>query len=298
MPWNGSGATTLTQDFSVDRDAGLPDSRIQADLVDDVLEDIAEMIEACVNRNGETAVNADINWGDFKITNLGAATAATDAARANQVASGALVYGGTTGGSSNAYTVTQGFLSALATGTRLLVLLNHTNTGAATAAVNGGSAIDIRMLDNTALRGGELVSGRFAELLYDGANLKLVAPSTASDQYVRAAQLAMTKQAVSTTGASLAIDMNLGWHVALSLGHTITGFTVSNWPPDGILGKLTLEISNTGSFDIDDYPGTTIWSFGSVPTVTSGSGEKDTIMLTSHDGGTNFRGYVVGQDMS
>lgn len=298
MPWNGSGATTLTQDFSVDRDAGLPDSRIQADLVDDVLEDIAEMIEACVNRNGETAVNADINWGGFKITNLGAATAATDAARANQVASGALVYGGTTGGSSNAYTVTQGFLSSVSTGTRLLLIANHTNTGAATIAVNAGSAVDVRMCDNTALRGGEIVSGQAFEVAYDGSNFKLLSPAPSADKYLRAAQLAMTKQTVSTTGTSLAIDMNLGWHVALSLGHTITGFTVSNWPPDGILGKLTLEITNSGAFDIDDYPGTTIWSFGSMPTVTSGSGEKDTIMITSHDGGTNFRGYVVGQDMS
>ena len=117
MPWNGSGAITLTQDFIADYNAGPPASTITAAKMDDVLEDLADCIEACLNRNGENQPTTNINWGGYKITNLGAATVATDAVRARQVAENAIQYGGTTGGSSNAYTVTNTILTTPATGT-------------------------------------------------------------------------------------------------------------------------------------------------------------------------------------
>lgn len=181
MPWNGSGAITLTQDFIADFNAGPPTSIITAAKMDEVLEDLADCIEACINRNGENQPTANINWGGYKITNLGAATAATDAVRARQVAENALQYGGTTGGSSNAYTVTNGFLTTPAAGTRLLVKANHTNTDAATVNVNSGGDVAIKRRDgSTALSSGEIVSGYFFELVYDGTFYRLEGGSAAS----------------------------------------------------------------------------------------------------------------------
>ena len=175
MPWSGAGVVSLTQDFPADVLAGSPDNIIDADKMDDVLEDLANCIEACLNRNGENAIAANISWGGFRITSLGAATSVNDGVRARQVAENALQYGGSTGGSSNAYTVTNSFISSVGTGTRLLVLPNHTCSGASTLAINGGSAIAIKAADgSTALVSGDITSGRFCELVYDGTVWRLV----------------------------------------------------------------------------------------------------------------------------
>jgi len=109
----------------------------------------------------------------------------------------------------------------------------------------------------------------------------------------------LTNQAVATAGTSLAIDLADGGHVSLALGHSISvAFTVTNWPASGTFGRLMLSITNGGANNISVWPGTTIWAGGAVPTITSGNGKKDTIILTSVDGGTNFRGYVVAQNMA
>lgn len=175
MGWDGGGAVNLSQDFIADALAGPPLSKISSAKMDDVLEDLATAIEATLNRNGENAVAANINWGGYKITNLGAATAATDVPRARQIAENALQYGGTTGGSSNAYTVTQTFLTTLAAGARLLCLANHTSTGAVTLTVNGGTTYTIYRSDgSTNIPPGSIISGRFFEVVFTGTSFVLL----------------------------------------------------------------------------------------------------------------------------
>lgn len=175
MGWNGSGTVTLLYDFSTDRDAGSPTNIIDADRVDAQLVDMAAAIQACINKNGENSPTTSVSWGSQRITSLGAATAANDAARARQVAENALQYGGTTGGSANAYTLSQTFVSTVATGTRLLCLANFSNTGAATLNVNGGGATSIKMQNgSTALPANAILSGYFFEVTYDGTNWRLL----------------------------------------------------------------------------------------------------------------------------
>lgn len=112
------------------------------------------------------------------------------------------------------------------------------------------------------------------------------------------ARLWGTRQTITANSSTLNIDMALGWYAAVSLAANVTTFTVSNWPASGSLAKLVLEVSNAGAYNITDWPGTTVWSGGAAPTLTSGAGKKDTLMLTSLDGGSNFRGYVLGLNMS
>lgn len=110
--------------------------------------------------------------------------------------------------------------------------------------------------------------------------------------------LAGQSQAVSASSSTLNIDLSRGWHVRLALGATVTTFTVSNHPAAGIICRLTIDITSSGAYNITDWPGTTTWPGGYAPTITSGAGNLDTIILTSADGGTNFRGFVAGQDFS
>lgn len=196
MGWDGGGAVNLSQDFIADALAGPPLSKISSAKMDDVLEDLATAIEATLNRNGENAIAANINWGGFRITNLGAATAATDAPRARQVAENALQYGGTTGGAANAYTVTQGFLTTLVAGTRLLCLANHTNSGASTLTVNGGSAYTIHQKDGSSnIPANAIVSGYYFEVVFTGASFVLMAGAESAGTGLTSGDIGVTVQA-------------------------------------------------------------------------------------------------------
>jgi hypothetical protein len=176
MGWDGNGVVTLTQDFTTDLASGLPESRISALKVDDVLEDLAAAIENTLNRNGENAIAANINWGGNRITNLGAASSANDACRARQIAENTLQYAGTTGGTGNSFTITSSYVIAVAAGLRLLCLANRSNTGAATLSVNGATGIAIKKKfdHDTALAADDIVSGKQFEVFFDGTYFILI----------------------------------------------------------------------------------------------------------------------------
>lgn len=105
---------------------------------------------------------------------------------------------------------------------------------------------------------------------------------------------ATESQTLTTTGASQDIDYSLGAYTILNLGHNVTTLTVSNWHPNGT-SRLTLEVRNTGAFNIT-FPTGWLAVGGAAPTITSGNGKKDVIVLTSEDAGTTVYIHNVGQD--
>ncbi len=107
----------------------------------------------------------------------------------------------------------------------------------------------------------------------------------------------VNKQSLTNNTSSIVIDVSQGGMLALTLNATITSFSVINWPVAGIFGRLVIEVTNNGSFNITSWPGSTIWPNGTAPNVTSGAGAKDTYLLTSSDGGNNFRGYIIAQNL-
>ena len=60
MPWSG-GTFTLNQDFPADRDAGAPDHFIDADKVDDELQNIKAGLEACLHRGGQNVMTGSLD---------------------------------------------------------------------------------------------------------------------------------------------------------------------------------------------------------------------------------------------
>ena len=117
-----------------------------------------------------------------------------------------------------------------------------------------------------------------------------------SSAAVTSSILAKTAQSVTSSSASLSINCSLGMEVDLTLNASVTSVGVTNWPAAGSLGTLTLNIANGGAYTMTGWPGTTRWAYGVAPSLTSSG--KDTIVLTSSDGGSTFRGYVVAQNMS
>ena len=87
MSWSGgiftrtngvyTGATVWFQDYT-------HNVKIVYDRHDTHDQDLAEGINACINKNGQNSPTTNINWGGFKITNLAQGSATADSARYGQ----------------------------------------------------------------------------------------------------------------------------------------------------------------------------------------------------------------------
>jgi hypothetical protein len=77
-------------------------------------------------------------------------------------------------GTANAYAVTLSPAPTLVAGSEVIFKAAHTNTGASTLAVNGGSPTNIYKLNaSTALAAGDIVTGQIVTVIYDGTYFQL-----------------------------------------------------------------------------------------------------------------------------
>jgi hypothetical protein len=99
-------------------------------------------------------------------------------------------------------------------------------------------------------------------------------------------------QNITAEGENLVIDYAQGKHVRLTLAATITDLAVINWPAQNRIARLTLEITNSGDFDVTGWPANTKWPDGAPPSLTS-QGQDMVILTTTNSGGTIF-GFPAG----
>jgi len=69
-----------------------------------------------------------------------------------------------------------------------------------------------------------------------------------------------------TADGDLSIGRSVSKHRVITLNGDVTSFEITGWPPAGLLGNLTLEVHNAGSFLISVWPDGTIWDGGFAPT--------------------------------
>lgn len=140
-------------------------------------EDIANGINTCLTKDGTNTATANLPMGGFRHTNPGVAAAYTDYARASQVQDGSLIYGGTTGGTTTAYTLTPGVvLNSRVVGMRVRAVINATNTGVATLNVSGTGAANIVSVSGSQCPTGTLLINKRYEFEWDGTNWIVVSP--------------------------------------------------------------------------------------------------------------------------
>lgn len=178
MPWNGSGTFTRSNGFNTGTTVWTADKnaavKITASRHDNHDNDLRDGINACLAKNGENAATANLPMAGFKHTNVAEASARTDYARYSQVQDGAPLWGGTSGGTANAQTLSlTPAITAYATGMAIRFIPGSANTGATTLAVNGLSTKNIYYM-NKALVGGELQASVPATLIYDGTQWQLL----------------------------------------------------------------------------------------------------------------------------
>ena len=174
MPRNGAGTFsrsngTYTGSNVWDQDAAA-DIAIESARHDTHDQDIADALTASLAKDGQTSPTASLPMAGFRHTNVGAATARTDYARASQCQDGAFSFGGTSGGSLSAYTLTlTPAPAAYVAGMLVSFIANHTNTGAATLNLNGVGAIAIRFGSGaTALPAGAIQNGGVVTVMHNG----------------------------------------------------------------------------------------------------------------------------------
>lgn len=155
--------------------------------------------------------DSNINWAENQ-----APSTVNDSARAMMAALAAFYdqIGGalTVGGSSNAYTITNaspGTWAAYANGDLIMFKANHTNSGAATINVDAIGAKTIKTADGGDVVSGDIVSGGFYLLAYDGTNFQIVntigggsyQPLDATTTAIAALTLDGTNSYIRATGA-------------------------------------------------------------------------------------------------
>ena len=172
MSWSGStfsralGSTQWQNDASsnVGIEAGIHDAQDN---------DLANGIDNCINKNGANSPTANLSMGGFKHTNVADATAMTQYATLGQIANGAVLYAGTSGGSANAQTLSPTpAIAAYVTGQQFRFVSGFTSTSTLTLAISGLAAKNCLLLNSGAPFSSLifLTAGSQYEATYDGTN--------------------------------------------------------------------------------------------------------------------------------
>lgn len=151
MARDGSGTFNLAQA------AFTSGTTIESAKVNSDLSDIAAGLTQSISKDGQTTYTANQPMGGFKITGLGAATAGTDAARADQVIGSPLDYADDSG-TATAYAIAPSpGISAYAVGQRFSFKAGNANSGAdPTLDVNSVGAGIIYWPDGSSLIAGDI----------------------------------------------------------------------------------------------------------------------------------------------
>ena len=103
--------------------------------------DAATAMSNRICKDGQTTITANIPFGGYKATGLGAGTARTDGASLATIQDGTGVYVATVGGTANAITLTPSpAIAAYVAGQTFSFSVAATNTGAVTIAISGLTA--------------------------------------------------------------------------------------------------------------------------------------------------------------
>lgn len=164
MPRDGAG------NYSLPQPAFQPNTVISSSAVNSDFSDVASALTASLAANGETPVTANLPMSNFRHTGVSNATARNQYASAGQVQDGALVWGGTTGGTASAMTatVTPGSL-AYVSGLTVRVTAAATNAAGSTFDLNALGAKKMYYAgvgSPVQAVGGEMQGGCIYELCY------------------------------------------------------------------------------------------------------------------------------------
>ena len=170
MSYNGSGTFVINS-------AGTPyvsGTVISSTAANALNADLATGLTTCLTKDGQTTPTANIPLGGFKITNLGAGTVASDAARLSQVQNSTTTTLITAAGTDTITGTVTPTLTAYTAGQVFSFVVAATNTGAVTLNVDSIGAKAVTRTGAVALVAGDMVTGQVAVVEYDGTRFQLI----------------------------------------------------------------------------------------------------------------------------
>lgn len=174
------------------------------------LTDIRDGITASLARDGQTVPSANLPMGTFRHTGVSDGAARDQYASIAQLQDAEPEIVGSVAGTNAITGSMTPAITAYATGMRVVLIpVNTCTTGVVTLALNGLSAIDIKMSDGNNLIAGDLVAGVPVVLLYTGTVFII-----ASNNHI-AGSFTVTLTGVSGTVTGSASYVRHGRHVAL-----------------------------------------------------------------------------------
>jgi len=147
---------------------------------------------------------------------------------------------------------------------------------------------------------GSTVQAYDATLLNDadiGVSVQAYDADTAKLDVAQTFTAAQTMTALKETKVAMGannIDLSLGNYFTYTLSGAQT-LTVSNVASSGSVSAFILEVTNGGSAALSYFSGVT-WAAATAPTLTAAG--VDTLAFFTTDGGTTWRGFVLGLGMA
>ena len=218
--------------------------------------DLATGLSTCITKDGQQTVTANIPFANYRLTAVGAGTAATDAANVGQVQSRASGLITVTGTDTLVGTMSP-TLSAYATGNQFAFVAANTNTTTVTLNIDGLGAKAVTRDGSTALVAGDITANKAHLVVYDGTRFQLLNSPSFTD--LKATTLAVS----GATTLSSNVTISGGTSITPSSG---TALTLS--PPSGQLAILVNDTAaggircvnsgNTSGFDVGLLGGTSV----------------------------------------
>jgi hypothetical protein len=169
MARNGSGTYSLyTPGNPV-----VTGTTISSTWANNTLNDIATALTNSIAKDGQTTPTANLPMGTFKLTGLGAGSAATDSLNLTQAQNEAYQLIGTIAGTDTITGSLTPNLTSYVAGQTFRFVAANTNTGAVTINVNGLGAKSITKNGTNALSAGDLTANAAYQITYDGTQFQL-----------------------------------------------------------------------------------------------------------------------------
>ena len=102
--------------------------------------------------------------------------------------------------------------------------------------------------------------------------------------------------AITSSSNAATINLRLGDSFTHTLSENVT-YTFSNPPASGKLAVFILKVVQDSSARTITWPGTVDWASATAPTLSTGSGDVDIFVFLTVDGGSNYYGITIGQDL-
>lgn len=211
---------------------------ISSTWANNTLSDIATGLSTAVLKDGTQTITANIPFGNFRLTAVGAGTSATDAANVNQLRNGAGATLGAIAGTNTITAVGSPTVTAYAANQIFRFIPAATNTGATTINIDSLGAKNIYW-GGSALSGGELKINVPAQIFYDGTQFNL-----------------MTLGGTPAITNSLGADVNLNNTANYFDGPSVAQGTSGTWFVSGSI--LVQDTAGAATIYVKLWDGTTV----------------------------------------